>query len=77
MFDVEKFLPLMENLPSELATEARYKITEVFTNISVARRASLSAISPPSASAASPVSIITNLSDTSEENVNILDFYHF
>jgi hypothetical protein len=48
----------------------------VFRNISAARQASLSAISPALASAASPVSIITNVSDTSEENVNILDFCH-
>jgi hypothetical protein len=70
------FLPLMDSLPSELAIEARYKITEVFRNISAARQASLSAVSPASAFAASPVSIITNVSDTSEENFNILDFCH-
>jgi hypothetical protein len=70
------FLPLMAGVPSELAIEARYKITEVFRSISAARQTSLSAISPASASAASPVSIITNVSDTSEENFNILDFCH-
>jgi hypothetical protein len=70
------FLPLMAGVPSELAIEARYTITEVFRNISAARQVSLSAISPALASAASPVSIITNVSDTSEENFNILDFCH-
>jgi hypothetical protein len=38
----------MDGVPSELAIEARYKITEVFRNISAARQASLSAISPAS-----------------------------
>jgi hypothetical protein len=70
------FLPLMDGVSSELAIEARYKIAEVFRNISAARQASLSAILPASTSAASPVSIITNVSDTSEENFNILDFCH-
>jgi hypothetical protein len=70
------FLPLMAGVPSELAIEARYKMTEVFRNISAGRQASLSAISPASASAASPVSIITNVSDISEEHFNILDFCH-
>jgi hypothetical protein len=70
------FLLLMDSLPSELAIEARYKITEVFRNISAARQTSLSAVSPASASAASPVSIITNVSDTSEEHFNIQDFCH-
>jgi hypothetical protein len=70
------FLPLMDGVPSELAIEARYTITEVLKNISAARQASLSAISPASAYAASLVRITTNASDTSEENFNILDFCH-
>jgi hypothetical protein len=70
------FLPLMDGVPSELAIEACYTITEVFRNISAAKQASLSTISPASASAASPVSIITNVSNTSEENFKILDFCH-
>lgn len=69
------FLPLMDSLPSDLSIEARYKITEVFRNISAARRASSSEISPASASAASPLSVRTNVSDTSEDNFNILEFY--
>jgi hypothetical protein len=69
------FLPLMDSLPSDLSIEARCKITEVFTNISAVRRASSSEISPASASAASPLSVRTNASDTSEDNFNILDFY--
>lgn len=69
------FLPVMDSLPSDLSIEARYKITEVFRNISAARRASSSVISPASASATSPLSVTTNVSDTSEDNFNILDFY--
>ena len=69
------FLPLMDSLPSDLSIEARYKITEVFRNISAARRASSSEISPASASAASPLSVRTIVSDTSEDSFNILDFY--
>ena len=69
------FLPLMDSLTSDLSIEARYKITEVFRNISAARRASSSEISPASTSAASPLSVRTNVSDTSEDNFNILDFY--
>jgi hypothetical protein len=38
------FLPLMDGVPTELAIEARYTITEMFRNISAARQASLSAI---------------------------------
>jgi hypothetical protein len=65
----------MDSLPSNLSIEARYKITEAFRNISAARQASSSVILPASASAISPLSVITNVSDTSEDNFNILDFY--
>jgi len=69
------FLSLMESLHSYLSIEARYKITEEFRNISAARRASSSEISPAPASAASPLGVRTNVSDTSEDNFNILEFY--
>jgi hypothetical protein len=36
------FLPLMDNLPSELTVEARHKITEVFKNVSAATPVSVS-----------------------------------
>jgi hypothetical protein len=72
---LSSFLPLMDSVPFDLSVEARYKITKVFRNISGARRASSSAISPASASATLPLSVTTNVSDTSEDNFNILDFY--
>jgi hypothetical protein len=65
----------MDNMPSDLSTEARYKITQVFRNISAARRSSSPAISRASASATSPLSVTTNVSDMSEDNFNILAFY--
>jgi hypothetical protein len=75
-FDNKSFLlslpPLMASLPS-LATEARYKIIELFRNITATRRASTSAISPKPASASSPLSVVTNVS----ENCNILHLYQF
>jgi hypothetical protein len=69
------FLPLMDSLSSDVANEARDTITEVFRNSSAARRASSSAISPGSASATSPLSVTANVSDTSEDNFIILNFY--
>jgi hypothetical protein len=65
----------MGNLPSDLANEACYKVTEGFRNISAARRASSFTISRASASATSPLSVTTNVSDTSEDNFIILNFY--
>jgi hypothetical protein len=69
------FLPLMGSLSSDLTNEASYKITEVFRNISATRRASSFAISPASASSTSPLNVTKNVSDTSEGNFIILNFY--
>jgi hypothetical protein len=64
----------MDSLPSDLVTEARYKITELCRNISAVGQASTSAIVPESASAAAPLRVTTNASDTSQGHCNFLDF---
>jgi hypothetical protein len=73
------FLPLMESLPSDLAIEARYKVAEVFRNISAARRASSSVISPASAFVTSSFSVLMDVSDASEDNLASWNFicYNF